>query len=335
MRGQNFIKLIKAIELFGKPQGTTLEELAKELKVDRRTAYRWMDIVSELGLPVYDDAPLPAERKKRWKLEDSYLKKLPNLSLPKFDLTLSEVISLYLLKGEEKVYRGTGIEKTIDSAFEKIGALAPDNLLKQLGKIKSLFVPGSKLAKDYSGKEKIINALTEAMLKQKTCMVEYHSFQNDKTKNYEINPLHFFDHHGGLYFFVEVPKYKDIRVLAVERIQELEITEASFVYPENFNPEEMLDPAFGIVYDDPIEVEIWFSKSQAKYIKERKWAKEQKITGRKDGSIVLSMRTSGRDEIKRWVMSYGAEAVVLKPEDLKNEIIVELKEVFQKYKKRT
>ena len=37
MRGQNFIKLTKTLELLSKPQGTTLKELAEELKVDRRS----------------------------------------------------------------------------------------------------------------------------------------------------------------------------------------------------------------------------------------------------------------------------------------------------------
>ena len=332
MRGQNFIKLTKTLELLSKPQGTTLKELAEELKVDRRSVYRWMNTVSGMGIPLYDDAPFSTERKKRWRLDESYIKKLPNLSLPQFNPTLSEIISLYLLKGEEKVYRGTGIEKSINSAFEKIGALAPQELLKQLNKIKTLFIPSSKFAKDYSGKEEVIDILTEAMLRHKTCSVEYHSFVDDKSKKFRIDPLHFFEHHGGLYFFANFPKYDDIRILAVDRIQKIEITETVFLYPQDFEPEEMLDPAFGIIYDDPVHVKIWFSANQARYIRERKWARDQKITGKNGGSIVVEIKTSGRDEVKRWVMSYGAEAVVLKPKELKAEILEELQGVLEKYK---
>lgn len=66
------------------------------------------------------------------------------------------------------------------------------------------------------------------------------------------------------------------------------------------------------------------SKNQARYIKERKWAKEQRITGNKDGSIILEMKTSGLNDVKRWVLSYGADARVIEPEKLKKEIIKEL-----------
>jgi len=116
-----------------------------------------------------------------------------------------------------------------------------------------------------------------------------------------------------------------IRMLAVERIQAIELTNDSFVYPDDFDPEAALSSAFDIIYDDPIEAKIWFSAAQARYIKERQWAKEQKIKEQKDGSIILEMKTSGFWDVKKWVLSFGAEAKVLKPEKLKKTVIEEMK----------
>ena len=332
MRGANLIKLFKILELFSKPGGTTLKEISETLDIDRRSVYRWIDIVEELGFPIYDDK-LPLEKKKRWKLEEAYWKKFKAIQSPVMNITFSEVISLYLLKGEEKIYRGTEIEKTINSAFNKIGTLVPANLLKQFSKIKTLFIASSKFAKDYSGKEDMIDSLTDAMLKQKTCYVKYHSFYDDKIKNFKIDPLHFFEHKGGLYVFVNTTRFKEIRKLAVERIEDLKITDSSFRYPEKFNPEERLNAAFDIVYDKPIQVKVWFSADQARYIRERKWAVDQKITNKRDGSIVLELNTSGWDDVKRWVLSYGSEAKVLKPSKLRKEIIAELNACRKIYKK--
>ena len=39
------------------------------------------------------------------------------------------------------------------------------------------------------------------------------------------------------------------------------------------------------------------------------------------------METSGWWDVKRWVLSYGSEAKVLEPEDLRKEIRAELKAV--------
>lgn len=49
----------------------------------------------------------------------------------------------------------------------------------------------------------------------------------------------------------------------------------------------------------------------------RKWAKEQRIIENKDGSIILEIKTSGLNDVKRWVLSYGADAKVIEPEKLK------------------
>jgi len=330
MRGRNLIKLLKALELFSKPEGTTIEEMAEHLEVDRRSVYRMISLIEELGFPIYDEK-IPLEKEKRWKLEETYLKKLPNMKLPDIKLTISEIMSLYMLKSEAVLFKGTDIERQINSAFEKISMFVPENLFDQLKKIRALFVPSSKFAKDYSGKEHIIEQLMQAMLEKKTCYVKYHSFYDDKKKDFKIDPLHFFENDGGLYLFVRATTFGDILTLAVERIQKITETGSSFEYQKDFDPEELLESAFDIVYGDPIDVKIWFSADQARYIKERKWSKTQKIEDQDDGSIVLSMETSGGWDVVRWVLKYGGKAKILEPNELKKEIINELRSAQSNY----
>ena len=323
MRGKNLIKLLKAIDLFSKPEGTTINEMASHLGVDRRSVYRIIRVMENIGFPVYTDK-IPTEKEKRWKLEESYLKKLPNMKIPDVNLKLTEILSLFMLKGGEGLFRGTEIEKNIKSAFGKLGLFLPDKAFDQLNKIRALFLSPAKFTKDYSGKEEIIDQLTDAMLNAETCKIKYHSFYDDKIKKFQIDPLHFFENDGGLYILVNTTTFGEIRTLAVERIDGITKTGKIFEYPKDFDPEELLESAFDIVYGDLIDVKIWFSSNQARYIKERMWSKTQKIKNQKDGSIILSMHTSGRWDIKRWVLSYGAEAKILEPEDLKNEINDEL-----------
>lgn len=74
-----------------------------------------------------------------------------------------------------------------------------------------------------------------------------------------------------------------------------------------------------------------FSAEQARYVKERRWAANQAITDQPDGSVILEMQTSGRWDVKRWVLSFGADAEVLEPEDLRAEICEELKTLTRAY----
>lgn len=331
MRGSNLIKLLKTLDLLGRPEGTTIEDMQEVLGIDRRSVYRQMQLVHDLGFPLYDDK-VPFEKRKRWKLTEGYLKRLPNMKVPNVELSLSEIVALHLLKGEGTIYRGTEIENAINSAFTKIGLFASNGLEEKLKKVRTLFTQSSKYAKDYSGKEMIIDSLTQAIFQNKTCSITYHSFYDDKVKEFEIDPLHFFEHGGGLYIFARKTKTKDIRVLAVERIKMLEMINQAFEYPKGFDPEELLSTAFCITYEEPFDAKIWFSADQARYIKERKWAKDQKVTVQPDGSIILEMKTSGWWDVKKWVLSFGAEAEVLGPEGMRKEINEELGKAKALYK---
>jgi predicted DNA-binding transcriptional regulator YafY len=224
------------------------------------------------------------------------------------------------LRGQSGLFKNTEIDRNVRSAFNKLGLLLPPNTLNQLEKIKILFLSPAKFAKDYSGKEKTIEELTGSMLQNRTCKIRYHSFTDDRIKSFRIDPLHFFEHQGGLYLFARATAFDEIRTLAVERIQEITITTSPFKYPPDFDPEEEMESAFDLVAGDRIRVKIWFSKDQARYIRERKWSRTQEIKDQKDGSIILSMDTSGWYDVKRWVLSYGSSARVLEPKGLKEEI---------------
>lgn len=120
-------------------------------------------------------------------------------------------------------------------------------------------------------------------------------------------------------------------MLALERIKSVKLTESSFMYPKDFDPEMLLQQSFGMVYDDPVEVTIWFSADQARYIRERQWSTQQIITEGKDGSIVLWMKTSGWYDVKRWIMSFGSDARLIAPEYLRIDIRNEAEAILKSY----
>ena len=82
---------MKALELLSKPGGTTIGEMEAQFEVDRRSVYRMIDLIEDLGFSLYDEK-IPLEKEKRWKLEESYPKKLPNMKVPDVNLSLAEII---------------------------------------------------------------------------------------------------------------------------------------------------------------------------------------------------------------------------------------------------
>ncbi len=327
---QQIAKILQALDLLNRPQGATLRELSDGLAVSERSVYRMFDIMQQMGFPIYDEQ-IPLQKVKRWRLEEGYAQRLPNVSVPSPHLTLREMIGLYLAGGDPGPFRGSGIEDSLATAFSKFEAFLPKGIMPKLDRFRSLFLFSEGFEKSLEGKEQIVESLTRAMLAERTCQVTYDSFSAECRKTFLIDPLHFFERRGGLYLFVNVPAYGDIRLLAVERIHSLEETRDSFQYPEGFDPKRKLGEAFDLIFDDPVTARIRISADQVKYVMERRYFQDKNIRRLDDGGIELTLTTSGRMDLKRWILSLGGGAELLEPEDLRKELAETCKELARTY----
>ena len=317
------VTILRAVDLLARPQGASNEELSAELGIGLRTVYRLKREIEELGFPL-TEVDGCTERKKRYTLQADYVRKLPNLTVPDLRLSPSEVIALALLKGHAALFRGTAVEARLASAFHKLEALLPPSVPQRLASLHALLLPAHKFAKDYSNKGEVIDILTRGIVRQRTCEVEYHAFGCDKLKRYRIDPLHFFEQEGGLYLFVNVTRFGNIRVLAVERIRNITLSDAGFAYPADFDASALLESAFTLFLGEPVTVRVRLASAQARYIRERRWAGDQTLIANADGSVTLTLTASGWWDIKRWVLSFGAAAEVLEPEGLRRQVPADL-----------
>ena len=61
------------------------------------------------------------------------------------------------------------------------------------------------------------------------------------------------------------------------------------------------------------------------------WHECKRVSKLPEGSLEITFRVSGLDEIKRWVLSFGPEAVVLEPETLKEMVRRDLSRNLAQY----
>lgn len=323
------VRIIKAIRLLSREGGASNRELEEELGVGRRTVQRIKETLSDyLHMPL-SDAGLSPHGQQRSQLSKSATIILPRLG--NAALNMPELLALYVLRGVAGIYKGSSIFEDIDSAFGKIGSVLLPQPSAMLEKYARLFVVAPKSAKSYTASSNVIDELSYAILNQKICLVSYQNFSDEVTKNYRISPLHFFEHDGGLYLIAHLPRFDNIRTLAVERFEAVVATGDSFRYPPGFDAEQFLSSAFTLFFGEPETFRIHFEQSQARFIRERQWAAGQQIQEQPDGSIILTMLTSGGYDIKKWVLSYGGDAELLEPLWMRQEIAAELKRGMQRY----
>jgi predicted DNA-binding transcriptional regulator YafY len=125
---------------------------------------------------------------------------------------------------------------------------------------------------------------------------------------------------------------QDLRLFALHRIQQYELTQESFQPMDQENLESWLKSPLFIEHKEQEEhVSIKFAPRAARYIKEKIWHPTQALKDHEDGSCTLSFTTAGLDEVRRWVLGYGADAVVVEPPTLRSAIVDELKLSLNKY----
>jgi len=82
---------------------------------------------------------------------------------------------------------------------------------------------------------------------------------------------------------------------------------------------------------EPTAVKVRFGPEAARYVQESRWHASQRLTALADGGVLAEFRVSGTEEIKGWVLSFGAKAVVVEPESLRRQIACELQTLAAAY----
>jgi predicted DNA-binding transcriptional regulator YafY len=85
----NSVKFLKAINLLASPQGTTIKGLMEELNISRRSIFRLLYALDELGFPILDEQSIP-RGEKRYRLIESYVVQLPNIAIPTINFSEPE-----------------------------------------------------------------------------------------------------------------------------------------------------------------------------------------------------------------------------------------------------
>lgn len=89
----------------------------------------------------------------------------------------------------------------------------------------------------------------------------------------------------------------------------------------------------GWIYDagQPLQqIRLRFAPTAAKYIREKIWHASEQSKLLPDGSVELSMSLRSLIEIRRWILSWGAECEVLEPEELRSDILREATEIVSR-----
>jgi proteasome accessory factor B len=315
MRNAEVIRQWRILKIIEAGRYTTGNDLAEKLGVTERTIRRDIEALQEAGFPLYDDR---VDGRKVWRLVEGYKQRLTQT------FTMSELAALYFGKNLLSFLGGAPFAQDLESAFAKIREALPAKSLPYLARIQDLFSARPDPFKDYSKKQDVIAGLIDATLHQRRVEIAYFSFNSKKTKAYTLDPYRLVYYRGGLYLYARAQEYGEVRTFAVERIQKIEVLDATFETPTDFNVNEYARGAFGIAGGKAEVVELAFDAEMASYIRERMWHESQDLQDRPDGSVVLRMLVAPGFELQAWIKGFLPHVEILQPSSLRERIAKDL-----------
>src|SRR2546425_3848189 len=305
---------------------TTILDMAEAHIVSSKTIRRDLAALREGGFPLYDER---YDGKGYWRLNEEYK------GLPLATLSLSETAALYFSKKLVINLAAPPFSDDIASAFKKIESALPERNIKFLDNLDNMISVRADAPKDLEHMKITVRILMEAVGEEVKLRMQYYSVHSQQKKTYTIHPYRLMYFRGGLYLFAFVEEYEQIRTFAIERIESIEKTREPFEKPKDFSVESYLESAFGVVKEDPFDVEIVFNTDIAEYVRSRVWHPSQQVREIGGGRINMKMHVGGEFELGSWILSFGPSATIISPDHLRRRVETELARALENYRKET
>ncbi|HEX3870316.1 MAG TPA: WYL domain-containing protein, partial [Pirellulales bacterium] len=127
--------------------------------------------------------------------------------------------------------------------------------------------------------------------------------------------------------------HRAVRTFNIGRILSLEPLDETFKIPRGFRIERVLRNAWNLMAErgPDHDVTIHFDKMVAQNVAEVMWHNTQRIDFHDDGSIDFHVKVSGLTEISWWVLGYGDQAIVVRPQKLRDMIVHRCRNLVKRY----
>jgi proteasome accessory factor B len=306
--------------------GLTVREMATECGVAEKTIRRDLETFRAVGFPV--EETVGEFGRKTYRIANACHEAALHFNF-------AEALALYLGRRLLDPLAGTPLGDGAQSAFKKIRSALTKSALDYLDRFATIVHHRAFGARDYSGKRDLIDALYLAIEESKAVHILYQSDRATEPAYRDVYPYSvvYHQHRSALYLIALDPQEDKIKHYKIDRIEDVEVSSFPFKRPSDFDPVQYLAQSFGVYVTDgePVRIQVRFAPPVVRYVRECEWHASQKLTPQRDGSLIAEYELSNTAEFKTWILSFGANATVLGPDELREEMAREVDALARAY----
>jgi predicted DNA-binding transcriptional regulator YafY len=284
-------------------RGVMLRPFAERRGWNPRAAYRDIETLRAAGVPVEHD-------EHGWyRVSDGWI------PAGTVDVKHDELLALHVARRLAPGLKNTAVGRSLDTLLAKLATPNRQTALP-LGDEPAFRCPEAA-AIDLAPHRATIELVQEAIRARRALRICYRKPGDDAEHARVIEPgfLYWCPVNEALYVRAYCRERVDFRLFAIHRIASIALLDDLFAR----RPDPAWDArgGFRLWHRTSAErVSIRFSPMVAGEICERRWHATQHLTPTLEGGVVLEMDVAAPEELERWLLGYGPDAVVLAPASL-------------------
>jgi predicted DNA-binding transcriptional regulator YafY len=314
LRGDRLPRLLKLIRTIQSRPGLTADELARECGVGDRQIYRDLKELDYAGVPLYNE--------NGYRLASRFLLQEVSFSL---DEALSLLYGLKLVERQKELFPVVRVK-------EHLLQLLPAGLRAMIENLDPTVVVATGPAADYAGKAELFRILNRAIQYSHQVELDYYCFSRDECNQRRVDPWHLIFKDGFWYLVGFCHWRRDRRLFRVDRIRHIRLLQEKFLPPESgATGDAAFETVWGMELGAEVVFQVRFWGDSARFVLETQFHPEQQLTEEPGGVVRLTAKANGLRPVARWVLSFGGEAEVVAPVELRTMVAEALRAGARRY----
>lgn len=180
----------------------------------------------------------------------------------------------------------------------------------------------------------IQSEIYKALLENVQITAKYNTIGSEESKEYVLHPLGIIMRGAVSYLVATAWGYPDIRLYALHRFAKVQIMDAQVKAPKGFNLDKAIENGIAhfAIQGAPIQLEIRCSEWVAIYLNETKLSDDQTMTPEENGWMRVTATVNDTWQLRWWLMGQGAGLEVCAPQNVREDIRLELINAAKQYK---
>jgi len=184
-------------------------------------------------------------------------------------------------------------------------------------------------------RQEMLMLLNRAMLEERKVRMQYvtRSRRGAVTERI-VHPYHLMPYVRSWQLIAYCELREAVLMFKLDRIQEATLLDDHYRMPEDFDLDSYLGGAWGIIRGEaqpPEEIELLFQPDTGHRVMEESWHPSQQAEVLPDGRVRFTLQATVTPEFVAWVLYYGPDVEVIRPQHLREKIVDKLRQALATY----